>query len=136
MAPVSSTTAVSSVTASVHLSGRFASSSVCTAVRTVLTGAAPHDVRAATMLVEELVTDAQRGGATLRSVELARATSPPSLRVLVHRTETGTATGEPVTPEITEGRLVVEELATAWGTQTHRDTTTTWAALHLGRFRD
>ncbi|WP_215545295.1 hypothetical protein [Amycolatopsis sp. CA-230715] len=121
------------MTASASLSGRFASSAVRTAVRTVLAGASPGDVRAATKLVEELVADARRGGATLRSVELARATSPPSLRVLVQRTEAGTATGEPLTPEITEGRFVVEEIATAWGTQTHRDTTTTWAALTLRR---
>ncbi|GAA1957682.1 hypothetical protein [Amycolatopsis minnesotensis] len=132
MAPVSSTTGTSPVTASAHLSGRFASSAARTAVKAVLTGAAPGDVRAATMLVEELITDARRGGATLRSVELARATSPPCLRVLVQRTETGTATGAALTPESADGRFVVEEIATAWGTQTYRDTTTTWAALNLG----
>jgi hypothetical protein len=84
------------------------------------------------ILVDELVTDAERHGSRLREVCLCRFVTP----VAAHVEVVSTPSAAPWRDELPAaglalGRLFVEELATAWGVQREGGDWMTWADIEF-----
>lgn len=132
MAHQQQTTSLPAAT-SANLTGMLHTSVVHATIRTALCDLPSEVVKEASLLVEELIADAGRGGASPRGLELSRTVEPARLHIAVTREKPGTTTREPLTPAITVGRILVEELALSWGTGETDSSATTWAVFDLER---
>ncbi|UOZ05513.1 hypothetical protein [Amycolatopsis sp. WQ 127309] len=82
------------------------------------------------LLVDELVTDAQRHGSRVREVHLCRFDMPVAAHVEVISTPAATPScAASAGAEAEWGRLLVEDVATAWGVQREGDDWMTWAEV-------
>ncbi|MEU4667946.1 hypothetical protein AB0F91_08240 [Amycolatopsis sp. NPDC023774] len=85
----------------------------------------------AVQLMEELVTDATRDGASFRALRLGLAAHPPRLRIDVERDEPDEPCVTAMSPERVEGRFLLEELASTWWSHTLGSISVTRAELAL-----
>ncbi|MFI5613157.1 hypothetical protein [Amycolatopsis sp. NPDC051903] len=85
----------------------------------------------AVQLMDELVTDAGRDGATFRGLRLGLVPSPPRLRIDVERDEPETPAATALSPDRVEGRFLLEDLASTWWSHTLGDISVTRAELTL-----
>ncbi|QWF80963.1 hypothetical protein [Amycolatopsis sp. CA-230715] len=118
-------------TTSANLTGMLRTPVVRATIRTALCDLPADVVKEASLLVEELIADAGRGGASPRGLELRRSVEPALLTIAVTREKPRVATREPLSPAITVGRILVEELALSWGTGETDTSSTTWAVFDL-----
>ncbi|WP_326943200.1 hypothetical protein OG439_24430 [Amycolatopsis sp. NBC_01307] len=82
------------------------------------------------IMVDELVTDAERHGSRLREVHLCRFDMPAAAHIEVVCTPAASPLRvEPAIAAAALGRLMVEELAVAWGVQREGDDWMTWAEV-------
>ncbi|GAA3524029.1 hypothetical protein GCM10022222_02940 [Amycolatopsis ultiminotia] len=113
----------------------FAGPDTADAARTTLQAMLAHVegpfVADAVLLLDELVTDASRDGAAHRDLRLGLLPAPPRLRIEVTRTEPPHPAPPSTLPERGWGRLLLEDLASAWSTTTNGTQATTWAELRL-----
>ncbi|GAA1988606.1 hypothetical protein [Amycolatopsis minnesotensis] len=131
MAPHQTETRPTSAATSANLTGMLHTPVVHTTIRTALCDLPAEVVKEASLLVEELIADAGRGGASPRGLELSRTVAPARLHISVTREKPRATTREPLSPEITVGRILVEELAADWGTSATETSSTTWAVFDL-----
>ncbi|QRP43446.1 hypothetical protein [Amycolatopsis sp. FDAARGOS 1241] len=85
----------------------------------------------AVQLMDELVTDAGRDGATFRGLRLSLVQTPPRLRIDVERDEPETPAATELSPERVAGRFLIEDLASTWWSHTLGDISVTRAELVL-----
>ncbi|WIX77668.1 hypothetical protein QRX50_40730 [Amycolatopsis carbonis] len=85
----------------------------------------------AVQLMDELVTDATRDGASFRALRLGLAAHPPRLRIDVERDEPDEPHTTAMSPDRVEGRFLLEELASTWWSHTLGSISVTRAELAL-----
>ncbi|WP_326834392.1 hypothetical protein VSH64_05615 [Amycolatopsis rhabdoformis] len=100
-------------------------------LRAMLAHAPAPIVGDAVQLMDELVVDATRDGATFRAMRLGLVAHPPRLRIDVERDEPEEPTATAMSPERAEGRFLLEELASTWWSHTLGSISVTRAELAL-----
>ncbi|MBB4684255.1 ATP-binding protein [Amycolatopsis jiangsuensis] len=102
-----------------------------TTLQAMLAQVAGPFVADATLLLDELLTDASRDGAVCRDLRLGVLAGPARLRIEVTRTEPARPVTGPSSPERGWGRLLLEDLASDWSSDTDGALATTWVELRL-----
>ncbi|HWD03781.1 MAG TPA: hypothetical protein VG674_15165 [Amycolatopsis sp.] len=100
-------------------------------VRAMLAGVPDAFVGHAVALVDELVADAARDGATFRGLRLGLVKSPLRLRIDVEREEPAEPAAGGLCADRIAGRLLLEDLASTWWSHTLGDLSVTRAELVL-----
>lgn len=102
-------------------------------VRLMLDGATPESVHQTLLVVDELISDAERYREQVTEIRLGLNRSAARL----HLELDAEATGDlplPVSPdEIADGRLLLEQLPIDWGVRADGITRTVWTVMDLAR---
>jgi hypothetical protein len=107
------------------LAGPEASAALPATINTMLAGVSPEVVLDVVSLVDELVADAERDGAKFETLVLSRDSS--RFWVQVSRVVPASRSEAELSADAAFGRLLVDEVATSWGTRG----STTWAEVRL-----
>ncbi|MBN6033902.1 ATP-binding protein [Amycolatopsis sp. 195334CR] len=102
-------------------------------VRLMLDGATPESVHQTLLVVDELISDAERYREQVTEIRLGLDRQAARLRVEVDAEATDDVP-LPVSPDETaDGRLLLEQLPLDWGVRGEGTTRTVWAVMNLAR---